>query len=150
QKALMEVNTINSARKQQLITMQSSLVLNGAYVDSVRHQLEAQEEAKKNKQKKGRLVGDGLPRLLTSRSFTERVRDHTAEVAKKADEAEARKTARQARAPIMAEYKAAAAERVAKNRALRKEWNVDVEKWERERDQAKVEKRQTRWRKPLL
>lgn len=49
QEALKDVNMINLSHKKQLITMQSSLVLNGVYVDLVRHQLQAQEEAKKNK-----------------------------------------------------------------------------------------------------
>jgi len=150
QEALREVSTANSSHKTQIITMQSSLVLNGAYVDSVRGQLEAQEEAKKNKQKKGRLVGDGLPRLLTSRSFTQQVRDHVAEVAQKANEVQARKVARRARANVMGEYKAAEAERVAKNKVLRAKWVVDVANWEHERDQAKLEKRRPGWSKPLL
>ncbi|KAJ7723325.1 hypothetical protein DFH07DRAFT_1005419, partial [Mycena maculata] len=58
--------------KSQLITMQSSLVLNGAYCNVVRGQLAAQEENRKKKTK-GRLVGDGLPCLLTSAAFVERV-----------------------------------------------------------------------------
>ncbi|KAJ7937487.1 hypothetical protein B0H13DRAFT_1852458 [Mycena leptocephala] len=44
QNALREVLAKNAAQKTRLIAMQSSLVLNGAYCDVVRGQLEAQEE----------------------------------------------------------------------------------------------------------
>jgi hypothetical protein len=46
--------------------------LNGAYVDAVHSQLEAQEK-KKQKKKKGHLVGDSLPRLLTAAKFVDQV-----------------------------------------------------------------------------
>ncbi|KAF8193604.1 hypothetical protein K438DRAFT_1544738, partial [Mycena galopus ATCC 62051] len=62
----------NKAQKLCLISMQSAMVLNSAYVDLFRGQLEAQEKKKSDK-RKGCLVGDGLPRLLTSREFVNRV-----------------------------------------------------------------------------
>jgi hypothetical protein len=54
--------------------MQLVLVLNGAYIDLVRGQLAVQEKKKLDKkkgklEKKGCLMGDGLPRLLTSKEF---------------------------------------------------------------------------------
>lgn len=58
----------NKTQKKQLVAMQSVLVLNGAYVDLVCGQLAAQEK-RKMERKKGRLVGDRLPRLLTLREF---------------------------------------------------------------------------------
>ncbi|KIK26425.1 hypothetical protein PISMIDRAFT_39787, partial [Pisolithus microcarpus 441] len=45
------------------------------YCDRLSEQLVAQEEAKKAK-KRGQLVGDGLPRLLTSDEFYQWVVDH--------------------------------------------------------------------------
>lgn len=70
--ALREVIARNDHQKSCMIAMQSSLVLNGAYCNLVCSQLAAQEESKKKKTK-GRLVGDGLPRLLLSSAFVKRV-----------------------------------------------------------------------------
>ncbi|KAJ7754670.1 hypothetical protein DFH07DRAFT_743702 [Mycena maculata] len=66
QAALREQQAKNKVQKSQMVAMQSALVLNGAYCDLVRG---------KNKKKKGRLVGDGLPRLLTAREACRRVRE---------------------------------------------------------------------------
>ncbi|KAJ6593782.1 hypothetical protein B0H19DRAFT_903230, partial [Mycena capillaripes] len=72
QEALKREQARNVTQKRQMLAMQSALVLNGTYVSLVRKQLAAQEK-KQGVKKKGRLVGDGLPRLLTSKEFVRRV-----------------------------------------------------------------------------
>jgi hypothetical protein len=66
QVALRESKEKNTQQKRQMVALQSALVLNGAYVDVVRGQLAAQEQKKSRGNKKGCLIGDGFPRLLTS------------------------------------------------------------------------------------
>ncbi|THU87294.1 hypothetical protein K435DRAFT_619133, partial [Dendrothele bispora CBS 962.96] len=62
--------------KEQSITMQSCMVLNSTYCRRLREQLQAQEDNRKKKGM-GRLMGDGMPRLLTSVEFVNRVEEYT-------------------------------------------------------------------------
>ncbi|KAJ7759015.1 hypothetical protein DFH07DRAFT_1024091 [Mycena maculata] len=129
--------------------MQSSLVLNGAYCDVVRGQLAAQEENRKKKTK-GRLVGDGLPRLLTSAAFVERVIAFHNTAAKKAVELENRKVARVERAAAMAEWKELDTTRKTRNDEIRAQWKIEVLAWEAERDHMKALHKRPGWKKPTL
>ncbi|KAF8832973.1 hypothetical protein BDN67DRAFT_861419, partial [Paxillus ammoniavirescens] len=61
--------------KSALFGMQSTVVLQSMYCDRLSEQLAAQEESQK-KRKKGQLNGDGLPRLLASDKFYNRVVEH--------------------------------------------------------------------------
>ncbi|KAJ7907239.1 hypothetical protein B0H13DRAFT_2503077, partial [Mycena leptocephala] len=71
QSALRKAHEKNTNQKRQMVVLQSVLVLNGAYVDVVRGQLTAQEKKKGRGNKKGHLVGDWLPWLLTVRDFVQ-------------------------------------------------------------------------------
>ncbi|KAJ7231775.1 hypothetical protein C8J57DRAFT_1146804, partial [Mycena rebaudengoi] len=147
--SLREVMTINKQQKTQLISMQSSLVLNGAYCDLVRGQLAAQEDSKKAK-KKGRLVGDGMPRLLTSTEFARRVVAFNEEAQAKQAELVKRKATRAERHDAMAEWKALEQERKAENASIRTRWHAEVKAWEAERDRAKDLGKRPSWKKPVL
>ncbi|KAJ7438902.1 hypothetical protein B0H11DRAFT_1752326 [Mycena galericulata] len=149
QAALREVLAKNAEQKSQMITMQSCLVLNGAYCDVVRGQLAAQEESRKKKAK-GRLVGDGLPRLLTSADFVERVIAFHDAAKQKAADLETRKATRNERSSAMEEWKALEADRKARNEEIRVQWKSDVEAWEVERDRAKALHKRAAWKKPSL
>ena len=105
-------------QKTHVIALQSSLVLNGIYVEDVRGQLAAQEEAKKNKQKKGRLVADGRPHLYTAKQFTQEVKAHTEETIQKEAEAKSCKEQHVAKAVTAEGQKVAEAERVAQNKEI--------------------------------
>jgi hypothetical protein len=149
QAALREQQSKNRAQKSQMVAMQSALVLNGTYCDLVRSQLAAQEE-KKNKKKKGRLVGDGLPRLLTAREFVRRVAEFEKTATEKATALEQRKATRAEKAEAMKEWKMLDEERKERNHEIRNEWKEQVQAWEAERDLAKEEHRRPRWKKPVL
>ncbi|KAJ7362779.1 hypothetical protein DFH08DRAFT_1025194 [Mycena albidolilacea] len=128
--------------------MQSALVLNGAYVDLVWGQLAAQEKKKTDK-KKGRLVGDGLPWLLTSREFVRRV----TEFEKNAREKEGlkqRKADREEKSTAMKEWKELDDARKARNKVIKEEHTVRLKAWEAERELAKLEHRRAHWKKPTL
>jgi hypothetical protein len=87
-----------------MVAMQSALVLNGAYCDLVCCQLAGQEEKSKQK-KKGCLVGDGLPRLLTAREFVHRVADFEEKAMEKAMALEHRKATRAEKSEALKQWK---------------------------------------------
>ncbi|KAJ7086060.1 hypothetical protein B0H15DRAFT_782219 [Mycena belliarum] len=149
QGALRQLLKKNASQKSQIITMQSSLVLNGAYCDLVRGQLAAQEESKKKKAK-GRLVGDGLPRLLTAAAFVDRVVAFNDAAEKNAAELATRKATRTERSTVMDEWKALEKDRKARNMEIRAQHKLDVAAWEEERDRAKLLHKRPGWKKPLL
>jgi hypothetical protein len=68
QQALHEANSRNMHQKDMITGLQSATVLQGKYCETVHSQLAGDEEKKKGT-KKGRLMGDGLPRLLTDADF---------------------------------------------------------------------------------
>jgi hypothetical protein len=139
----------NSTQRKQIISMQSAAVLNGAYCDLICVQLAAQEESKR-KQQKGRLVGDGLPRLLSSRNFVQRVIEFHEKGVAAADALEKRKVNRKERAEAMKEWKSLEDTRKTENLKIQAQWKIDMGLWEKERDLAKGEKRRARWNKPIL
>ncbi|KAF8148314.1 hypothetical protein K438DRAFT_1779644 [Mycena galopus ATCC 62051] len=134
QTALRREQERSRTQKQRLVAMQSALVLNGAYVDLVRGQLAAQEKKKSDK-KRGRLVGDGLPRLLTSREFVRRVTEFEKNAREKEEGLKQRKADREEKSTAMKEWK---------------ELDDARKAWEAERDIAKEEHRRPRWKKPTL
>ncbi|KAJ7150439.1 hypothetical protein C8R43DRAFT_887278 [Mycena crocata] len=137
QNSMRELLAKNKQQKSQLIMMQSTLVLNGAYCDLVRGQLAAQEQSKTSKQK-GRLVGDGMPRLLTSSEFVRRVEAFHADAAIKEAELSERRATRVERNDALVEWKALESRRKEENKAIRVSWQADVKAWEEERDRAKA------------
>ncbi|KAF8906161.1 hypothetical protein CPB85DRAFT_1314271 [Mucidula mucida] len=59
--------------RQRTVELQAANILNEVYCKSLREQLAFQDEKKRKGKGKGKLVGDGLPVLLTSDEFYERV-----------------------------------------------------------------------------
>ncbi|KAJ7904145.1 hypothetical protein B0H13DRAFT_1507474, partial [Mycena leptocephala] len=149
QTALRREQERNKTQKQRLVAMQSALVLNGAYVDLVRGQLAAQEKKKSGK-KKGRLVGDGLPRLLTSREFVRRVTEFEKSAREKEEGLKQRKADREEKSAAMKEWKELNDARKVRNKEIRSDYDARVKAWEVERDIAKEEHRRPRWKKPTL
>ncbi|KAJ7265173.1 hypothetical protein C8J57DRAFT_1069587 [Mycena rebaudengoi] len=149
QEALRAEQDRNAIQKKQLVMMQSTLVLNGAYCDLVRGQLEAQEKSRAKKQK-GRLVQDGLPRLLTARDFVDRVVHFQQAAETKEQELEKRRATRAERADAMKEWKALEATRKEANKGIREQHVLDVKAWEVERARAKALKQRPRWNKPKV
>ncbi|PBK71415.1 hypothetical protein ARMSODRAFT_1017314 [Armillaria solidipes] len=62
----------NQIYQQRMIELQATNILNKAYCKALHEQL-AFQEAKKSRKGKGRLMGDGLPVLLTSDFFYEQM-----------------------------------------------------------------------------
>ena len=75
QMALYEAEVREAHFKGVIAGLQGAALLQGCYCDTLQSQLAAQEEKSKSK-KKGKLVGDGLPWLLTDQDFIMRVQNH--------------------------------------------------------------------------
>ncbi|KAF9470034.1 hypothetical protein BDN70DRAFT_779237, partial [Pholiota conissans] len=75
--ALRELQEENVKLRQHAVNLQATNVLNEIYCNKLRFQLAYKEETKKKKTQKGKLVGDGLPRMLTGDAFYERVIEFT-------------------------------------------------------------------------
>ncbi|KAK7000910.1 HTH CENPB-type domain-containing protein [Favolaschia claudopus] len=150
QAALREALEKNVKQKRQMVAMQSALVLNGTYVDLVRGQLEAQEKKKSRGNKKGRLVSDGMPRLLTARDFVQRVTEFERDTAEKAEALKQRKATREERGEALKDWKALEEKRKARNKEIRLEHATRVLEWEAERDLAKQQHRRPGWKKPSI
>ncbi|KAJ6484115.1 hypothetical protein C8R45DRAFT_829978 [Mycena sanguinolenta] len=125
------------------------MVLNGAYIDLVRGQLEAQEKKKSDK-RKGRLVGDGLPRLLTSREFVNRVAEFERNAREKEDALKVHQANRAEKSSALKQWKELEDARKACNKEIRAGYAQHVKEWGAERDVAKAEHRRPRWTKPTL
>ncbi|KAJ7322818.1 hypothetical protein DFH08DRAFT_712337 [Mycena albidolilacea] len=148
QNSVRELLAANKEQKSLLISMQSSLVLNGAYCDLVRGQLAAQEESKKSK--KGKLVGNGIPRLLTSKDFVRCVVAFQKAAEEKEAEMKKRRATKAEKSTAMSQWKELEKARKAENVAIRARWQEDVKAWEEERDRAKANRQRPSWNKPVL
>jgi hypothetical protein len=140
QAALRESQGKNMHQKRQMVVLQSALVLNGAYVDVVRGQLAAPEQ-KSRSNKKGRLVGDGLPRLLTSREFVQRVTKFEQAAREKAESLQKRKATHEEKSKAMKRWKVLNDQRKERNKEIKKEHTIRVAEWEAEHDLAKKQHR---------
>lgn len=151
QVALRESRECEAYQRGMNVSLQSSLVLQDAHTKRLRAQLGAQELRSKKKSSM-KLVGDGLPRLLTGSEFLDRVTRHKV----MQDEREAEKDRRKKRkndmeselADEVGEWEREERERKANNDAALAQWHTEVAGWEIERDQAKASHRRPMWMKP--
>jgi hypothetical protein len=93
--ALRESESRNIRTEIHAFELQASNILNEAYTERLRKALETKEE-KKNKGKGTKLVGDGLPKLLTGDAFYELAKEKEKEVREIEKQKEARKGGRAA------------------------------------------------------
>ena len=147
QTALREAEVREAHFKGVIAGLQGAALLQGRYCDTLQSQLAAQEEKSRSK-KKGRLVGDGLPWLLTDLDFIMRVQNHEDAQEQQAAELETRKANREVRAEAMKEWKKADAERKKKNDEIKARFKEELEQWDTERDRAKRAKQKPGWKKP--
>lgn len=76
--ALRELQAENSNLKNRVITLQASNILNETYCTKLQFQLAAKESKGTKSKGKGKLMGDGLPKMLSGDEFFERVVEFTA------------------------------------------------------------------------
>ncbi|KZP27717.1 hypothetical protein FIBSPDRAFT_669621, partial [Athelia psychrophila] len=70
---LREALAHEEALRLRVINLQASSILNEGYWERLRGQLAFQKDKKAGRKKKGKLMGDGLPVLLTRDVFFEKV-----------------------------------------------------------------------------
>ncbi|KAG2079588.1 hypothetical protein BD769DRAFT_1380450 [Suillus cothurnatus] len=104
QVALQESGQREEETKRQMIGLQAASVLQIQYCDRVHGQLAAQEE-KAGRKKGTRLVGDGLPRMLTGDVFVAQVVTHENAMEAEAREKEMRAKRRAERSEELAHWK---------------------------------------------
>lgn len=148
QKVLRESLQREAILRERTLDLQARGVLNSLYCETLRGQL-AWHELKKNQTNAvGKLVGDGLPRLLSGDEFYEKVVEHTAWQKREAQEKATRKSEREKRAEAMAAWRTRDAERIKENNAIRAKFKADVEEWNHEKAKAKAERRKFTVLKP--
>jgi len=127
--------------------MQSTVVLQSMYCDHLSEQLAAQEE-KKKRQKKGQLVGDGLPRLLTGDEFYQHVVEHEKVAAEEKIASENRQKQWEEQAVLLATWKEAEEARKQRNKERKDAYHKELHLWNEEKELAKQEKQRVGWEKP--
>ncbi|KLO18118.1 hypothetical protein SCHPADRAFT_789457, partial [Schizopora paradoxa] len=133
-----------------LTSMQVTLTLQHLYCERLRGQLHAKESKGSNKKSSGKLIGDGLPRCLTSDEFIARVEAFVQRQLAEEASKERMRTEREAYSIAMERWVDAEEARKAAKAARMEEWREEVKEWMKERDVAKKEKRRARWTKPVL
>lgn len=103
--ALLDSEAHTQAYYLQLLKLQASADLNHMHCDLLRKQLAHKEEEKGKGKGEGRLIGDGLPRLLTSDEVYERVVEFQTAQERESKEKAARKEARKDQSGAMGEWK---------------------------------------------
>ena len=135
--------------KHALHGMQSTIVLQSMYCDRLSKQLAAQDEAKKSR-KKGQLVGDGLPWLLTGDEFYKRVVDHETAAAQEKVANKNHHKQKEQQSAVLAEWKVAEVARKQRNKEQKVEYHKQLALWMEEKEQAKQESRRVQWKKPTM
>lgn len=102
--ALCDAEAEIASLKRSSMELQATNILNKNYCKTLREQLEFQEEKKKNPKGKRKLMGDGLPVLLSGDWFYDRVVEYEVWQEKKAKKKAERLVAKESQQAAMVEY----------------------------------------------
>ena len=91
QNALRDADARDEAQKINIAALQGTAVLQGVYVGRVQEKLQSYEEKASKGKGKGKLMGDGMPKLLTGEDFHGKVVEHTTRQDQEKAEKERRK-----------------------------------------------------------
>ncbi|OCH93740.1 hypothetical protein OBBRIDRAFT_810929 [Obba rivulosa] len=147
-KGMLRALVEESGDKESLYNMAQQTNRQECTLARAHEQLQAQED--KSKKKRTKVFGDGLPKLLTGDEFFRQVQEFEQRVADEELQKAQRKASRVTHAAMLVAWKTQNKERKARNDARRAEYQATVKVWELEREQAKLEKRKTRWNKPKM
>lgn len=147
--ALREAEMREASLQRRVLELQATNILNEAYCSKLRGQL-ARKEEKVEQKGKGKLMGSGLPCLLSGDWFYERVVEFEAWQKREEHDKEARQQARTDRASALEEWRSQEEERKRQNAARREEWEEEKRLWEQERSVAKTAKQRFNKKKPTL
>jgi hypothetical protein len=145
--ALKESEERERALLRHVYELQATNILNNLYCAKIRGQL-AHHEKKKEKKTTGRLMGDGLPILLSDDVFYEKVVEFEARQRREVQEKEAKKQGRAALAGALLEWKREEEARKIRNNGRREMHQKAVAVWEDEKKKAKAAKKVFKKLKP--
>ncbi|KAF9237892.1 hypothetical protein BU15DRAFT_48263 [Melanogaster broomeanus] len=148
--ALHEARAANAALKQRLIALQAANILNEMYCSKLRGQLAHFEEKKKKGGKMGKVLGDGLPRLLSGDEFFQRVVEFEEAQEKAAVEKMTRGEERKRHSEALATWKKSEEARKVENNAQRAHYHEALQTWNKEKTRAKTEGRKFGEKRPIL
>ncbi|TBU21403.1 hypothetical protein BD311DRAFT_597456, partial [Dichomitus squalens] len=150
QEVLRESEARDQVRKQSVINLQAAVVLQGGYLDEVHQQMQGRKQKKAGKKPGGKLVGDGLPRLLNEDGFIDEVFKHEQAQKRKVEEKEEHKLEKEHHTKALERWKEACKARDERVKAQKEQYRQALEEWEDERQLAKTERRRIGWQKPTL
>ena len=127
--ALRESESRNVRTEIHAFELQASNILNEAYTERLRKALEAKEEKQNKRRKVTKLVGDGLPRLLTGDAFYELAKEKEKEVRDVEKQKEARKDGKAAYRTAIEEWNDAEQARKDKATTIKADWEKAVTAW---------------------
>ena len=150
QEALHASNMIVDAQKRVMQGMQAQTILHSMYLESMRGQLQGQEEKKLKKRKTGKINMDGWAKLLTQLNVIAGVKEWQDGQDKAVEEATAKKTAKEKYNEAMDIWKVHEMDRKGWNADLKSGWDEDLKKWTIEWDNVKYDCWKPRWTKPKM
>ncbi|KAF5389967.1 hypothetical protein D9757_013844 [Collybiopsis confluens] len=147
--ALREAEAEIEYYRQRQMELQAANILNETHCKGLQRRLASREEKKKGRKGKGKkLMGSGLPVLLTGDEFYERVVEFEKETAEKEKEKEARRVNKDERAKAMEEHrqKVEARQKVIEARRAawvqeKAAWLLEKQKWQAKKDKGLVKGR---------
>ena len=128
--ALREAENWNACNEVYQYELQASNILNEAYTERLRKALETKEE-KRSKRRTTKLVGDGLPRVLTGDKFYELAVEKGKEIREVARQKEARKDGRSMYKTVMEEWKVADQKRKEERDMIKADRDKTIAAWEK-------------------
>jgi hypothetical protein len=134
--------------RSRVQAQQAALVLQGIYCEQTRQQLQANNKEKQKKKSRERLVGDGLPILLTSDEFSSCVVAHKISRSQDNELRKRRKAAADLYAEECRSWKAAESARVERNNAIRVANAEAVMSWKARKAEAAVQRVRFSEKKP--
>jgi len=150
QEVLRASNMIVDAQKRVMQGMQAQTILHSMYLESVRGQLQAQEEKKSKKRKTSKINMDGRVKILTQLDIIAGVKEWQDGQDKVAEDAAVKKKAKEKYNEAMDIWKVREMDQKGWNADLKSGWDEDVKKWTIEWDNAKYDCRKPRWTKPKM
>ncbi|KAI5822182.1 hypothetical protein K523DRAFT_318574 [Schizophyllum commune Tattone D] len=139
--AILELERDNETYRRLLMESQAVNILNQLYNAQLKEKLAHRDQKSKQAKVKGRLMGDGLPVILTSDEFYRRVVEYDEQQSRKVAVQEARKTSRADYHVALAEYKRVREAQLKEYEVRRKEWEKELDEWEAEKVRFAADKR---------
>jgi hypothetical protein len=127
----------------ELTRLRCQVVLLDSYVGRIKGALHSKE--KKKDKESGRLVGDGLPRLLTGDEFVAAVKRYREALRKAEEDKRAKAEERDALKALKDAWKTEQAKIDAVNQEVLEEWKQEVRRWEDMRDGMKEQGLKRGW-----